>query len=170
MRHVHPYTYTISLSLSNICMHIIYQGLNTDTRCVLSVTYQGYSYAALDVAATPDSTATYCHDTYLTLPAGWSIAPDNAASISVISSYTWGTHLMVLSNGAQYYTSHPDYQSQAGQARTWIPSADMPTALGTSGSRYKVNECARRILLKYTTGIVSPTLCGPPVALPCRES
>ncbi len=122
-------------------------------QCEKSVAYRGYSYAALDVTVEPRSNDTFCQDSYLSLPAGWRIAPDDTDSIRVAASFPWGTHVMVLEGGAQYYTSHSDWASYAGEPNVWYCCIDGLTALGQSSSGYRVNSCARRILLKYTGGL-----------------
>jgi hypothetical protein len=126
---------------------------SSSAHCDKSVMYKGYSYSPLDVSVGPLSTITFCQDMYLPIPAGWSIAPDDDDSIHVTASFTWGTHLMVLQGGAQYYTSHPDFASRAEEQRDWVCCNDGQTALGQSGSEYRVNACVRRILLKYTSGL-----------------
>ena len=115
--------------------------------------YAGKKYATLD-GAQPESLATACQDYFLPLPTGWQLAPHDADSINVTKSHPWGTHLLVYADGGQRYTSHPDYASQAGQERFWYTSPGQPNALGESADQpgwYKVNACARRILIVSTT-------------------
>merc|ERR1712072_1036926 len=107
-----------------------------------TVTYKGKVYRALD-NANPTSRSTGCQSKYMTVPAGWSIAPDHADSIEVIKKYPWSTHLMVVSNGAQFATTA---WGTAGNRHKWHPSRGKPNALGQSGNTYKVNACSRRIL------------------------
>ena len=101
-----------------------------------------------------DSATQGCQSNYLPLPYGWSIAQDNADSISVISTYAWGTDLMVLSDGAQYYTS---FAGQAGQSRQWCSTCgNGPSPLGQQAGDngnvlYAVTACARRVLVIQTT-------------------
>ena len=123
---------------------------------VNTISYNGKYYAALDGWSPTDSDTQGCQSQYLPLPSGWSIAPDNADSLSVISRYPWGTDLMVLSNGAQYYTYNSRYSGQAGQSRPWYCCSDGPTPLGQQTSYngevlYAVTSCARRILIYQTT-------------------
>ena len=117
--------------------------------CQNSLFYNGAWYATLD-ATSKDSTETGCQDSFLALPIGWQVAPHDDDSIAVTAAYPWGTHLLVYADGGQRYTSHADYYSQRGQTREWYCCSDGETALGTSssGGEFKVNSCARRVLIK----------------------
>ena len=88
------------------------------------VEYNSRRYAALD-GTLPTEKSVRCQSDYLPLPCGWSLAPDSQDSIVVISRYPWGTHLMVVASGAQYYTQSDDFSGQAGDARTWICCANV---------------------------------------------
>eukprot|EP00290_Baffinella_frigidus_P019541 CAMPEP_0180215338 /NCGR_PEP_ID=MMETSP0987-20121128/15454_1 /TAXON_ID=697907 /ORGANISM="non described non described, Strain CCMP2293" /LENGTH=401 /DNA_ID=CAMNT_0022174013 /DNA_START=74 /DNA_END=1279 /DNA_ORIENTATION=+ len=124
------------------------------------VTYAGNKYATLD-GAQPESNAIECQNYFLPLPAGWQLATHDADSIEVTRSHPWGTHALVYADGGQRYTSNSDYGSQAGQEFEWYASSGQPTALGESVDQpgwYKVNACARRILIVSTT----PTQTLPP--------
>lgn len=125
-----------------------------------SVSHAGARYATLD-AEDKDSEATGCQDDYLDLPAGWIIAPHDESSINVTAAYPWGTHLLVYADGGQRYTHHPSYRSQAGETRYWVTTIH-PTALGSQGTGYKVNACARRILIKALPGTCSQSGAGGP--------
>jgi hypothetical protein len=116
------------------------------------IAYAGQNYAALDGWSPTDEDTSGCQSSYLSLPDGWSIAQNNANSISVIASYPWGTDLMVLADGSQFYTRNSRYSGMAGQSRTWYCCSDGATALGQStdsygNAQYRVNACARRILI-----------------------
>ena len=110
------------------------------------MTFEGNQYAALD-GTSPDSTSVGCQDYYLGLPVGWVIAPNTRASIQVTAMHPWGTYEMVLSDGSEYYTTGYYDGSMAGQPREWLCCSDGLTALGQNGDQYKVNACARRILI-----------------------
>ena len=120
--------------------------------CANSVVHQGVRYATLD-ATVKESSAVGCQDDFLALPDGWEIAPQDESAIAVTAAWPWGTHLLVYSDGGQRYTNNEDYDSPGG-TRTWYCCSDGETALGTSsdGTRYKVNACARRILLRALEG------------------
>jgi hypothetical protein len=45
-----------------------------------------------------------CQNSYLSIPSGWIIAPDDADSQNVIMSYTWGTKI-ALTSGNSYCTA-----------------------------------------------------------------
>ena len=134
------------------------------SHCTNSVLYGGMRYATLD-ATSQDSRAEGCQDSYLPLPPGWHIATQDSDAIAVTAAHPWGTHLLVYADGAQRYTSSDDYLPSAGMTTTWYCCSDGLTALGTSsdGARYKVNACARRILIR-----APPSMCtlDPCVACP----
>jgi hypothetical protein len=128
--------------------------LNSNHRKIDStqvVSYKRILYATLDGWDPKDTLTKGCQSDYLPLPSGWIIAPNDADSIAVIAMYAWGTDLLVLSDGSQYYTMNLRYPGHAGQPRKWICCADGLTALGTSTidglDVYKVNSCSRRILI-----------------------
>ena len=116
-----------------------------------AVSYNSILYAALDGWDPQDTKTKGCQPDYLPLPSGWIIAPNDEDSIAVTAMYAWGTDLLVFADGSQYYTLNVRYPGYAGQPRTWICCADGLTALGSSMidglAVYKVNSCARRILI-----------------------
>ena len=119
------------------------------------ITYNGKKYAALDGWSPTDYSSQGCQSTPLSLPSGWSIAQNNAASIAVIAMYPWGTDLMVLADGSQYYTDNDRFSGMAGQSRPWYCCYDGPTPLQQSAdlygnAQYAVNACERRILIINT--------------------
>ena len=153
-----------------VCDEPVLCGRGTDTsdcssgvgsHCANALLHSGMQYATLD-ATSRDSRAAGCQDTYLPLPAGWEIAPQDAGAIAVTGAHPWGTHLLVYADGGQRYTNNTDYASQAGETRTWHCCSDGPTALGTSGAQYKVNACARRILIRAPAGICTDAGAPPP--------
>jgi len=103
-----------------------------------------------------------CQDTYLPLPAGWEISPQDSDSIAATAAHPWGTHLLVYADGGQRYTLNEDYSSP-GQAREWYCCSDGRTALGTSsdGTQFKANACARRILLRAPPSTCTGTDAAP---------
>ena len=120
-----------------------------DPFCENSLFYNGLRYATLD-AGSKDSTETVCQDDFLPLPTGWRVAVHDDSSIFVTAAHPWGTHLLVYADGGQRYTAHPDYYSQRGETREWFCCSDGDTPLGvsSSGTHFKVNACARRILIQ----------------------
>ncbi len=117
-----------------------------------TITYNGQSYAALDGWSPSDSSTQGCQSTPLNLPSGWSIAQNNAVSIAVIAMYPWGTDLMVLVDGSQFYTDNDRYIGMAGQPRQWLCCDQGPTPLRQTtdqngNAQYEVTACARRILI-----------------------
>jgi hypothetical protein len=116
------------------------------------ITYNSQKYAALDGWSPTDFSTQGCQSTPLNLPSGWSIAQNNAASIAVIALYPWGTDLMVLADGSQYYTRNSRYSGMSGQPRQWYCCDQGPTPLQKSAgldgnAQYAVTACARRILI-----------------------
>ena len=101
--------------------------------------YDGYRYAVM--TDTPKSTTSAtCQDSYIAMPAGWSLVPYSADIVSNVvtdpstNSYQWGTHCLVFSNGNSYRT---EGGGDCGG-----------TTLVTSGSSYKVGGCNRRVLIR----------------------
>ena len=73
---------------------------------------------------------------YIDLPNGWSIAPDNQDSIRVIKSKPWKTHVLVVSNGNGYWTAtYP-------QGDLWSRNL-----LNQSGNSFMPGNCHLGILL-----------------------
>ena len=117
-----------------------------------TITYNSQKYAALDGWSPTDYSTQGCQSTPLNLPSGWSIAQNNDASIAVIGLYPWGTDLMVLGDGSQFYTQNSRYSGMAGQPRQWYCCDQGPTPLQKStgldgNAQYAVTACARRILI-----------------------
>jgi hypothetical protein len=119
----------------------------------MSVDYNGFSYAALDLQRYPGSQETYCQNYYLPLPAGWSVAPHNSDSIAVIALYPWGTQVMSLQDGS-YWTSNANNLGYSGQM--FANANYLEHNLSTNS--YRTMDCNLRILLMYTSGIVSSVL------------
>ena len=145
----------ILLILTAVNIHTV---SSQDVRCGISVSTASVSYAALDIEVGPTSTVVTCQSNFLSLPSNWIIAPVTADSISVLV-YPWGTHLMVIQGGRQYYTKNSDFPEDAGKERTWVASSAYPTALAQEGTQYKVNACYRRILLKYAGSSLRVSSC-----------
>ena len=75
-----------------------------------AVEYNGRVYRTL-AGTSPFDTDFYCQNYYLALPAGWSLAEDNADSRYVIGKYRWGTSLMVIASGRSYWTLNGGYNN-----------------------------------------------------------
>jgi hypothetical protein len=63
------------------------------------------------------------------------------------------SHTRLMFRYTWVYGAHPDFAGMAGQARYWFCCWDGQTALGELETGYRVNSCARRILLKYDLGM-----------------
>ena len=116
------------------------------------INYMGKQYATLDAWNPTDTQTQGCQTDYLPLPSGWRLAPismDSVTVIQVIGKFAWGTTLLVLDGGSQYYTRNGG--RLAGKSLKWNCCADGRTALGTIKRNgvvfYKVNACNRRVLI-----------------------
>ena len=77
--------------------------------------------------------------TYLSVPNGWMIAPDNADSIAVAASHYWSTSCLALASGK----SIEGLESGAAAGQECFSSG----ALTQSGNQYAVNSCNQQILI-----------------------
>ncbi len=105
-----------------------------------------------------------CQDTYLPLPAGWEISPQDSDSIAATAAHPWGTRVLVYADGGQRYTLNENSDDTSpGQALEWYCCSNGRTALGTSsdGTQYKANACARRILLRAPPSTCTGTDAAP---------
>ena len=134
-----------------------------------NVSFNGKQYATLDSWDPIDTVTQGCQSDYLPVPPGWGIAQNSPDSISVTAQYAWGTDLLVLSDGSQYYTNNPRYAGQAGEAREWYCCSDGLTALGSNVQGgmgvYKVNSCSRRILIVFPDPCQADGATGSPCML-----
>ena len=120
-----------------------------------TISYSGTTFAALDNTS-PSSTGLGCQSATLSVPAGWVLASNNAASQGVISSNPWGTYFMVVSGGISYWTS------ELGGGVAGLSTSE----LVSSGSGYYINGCSfgvdGRILIQQacsSSGSSSSTSC-----------
>jgi hypothetical protein len=81
----------------------------------------------------------------LPLPAGWSIAEDNANSQAVIGDHRWSTDF-VVTNGRSFYTSRfgPSYAGTQFGTSTTLLDAD-------GSNNYKIDICSGQILIIAAT-------------------
>ena len=89
------------------------------------MSYSGVQFAALD-GANPSDSSSGCQSSYIYLPSGWIIAPDNSVSRSAIGSYPWGTDKMVMADGYAYYTSRYGYGGYGSSYLSFSSGAYMP--------------------------------------------
>ena len=66
--------------------------------------YKGYLYATLSNGPVDDSND-YCQTAYVTMPYGWTIAPDTLDSRRVIGAHSWSTDVVIVATGYAYSTS-----------------------------------------------------------------
>jgi len=121
----------------------------TDTTRNITVTVSGISYVYATLgggSVTADPTSQYCQPSSFRLPPGWDIAPNNDASKTVISTYSWESACLVLSDGSSYATDW-------GLGKTTCPRAG--TLVKSSDGCYTANQCNLRILIRK-----SPPVCG----------
>ena len=115
------------------------------------IEHGGYTWRTLDGAApqgggdgAPNGgcqcTAWDCANTpnYLSLPAGWVLAPNDATSIAVVAAHTWSTYCAVLADGTAWNSAN---YAPAGGSCSW-------GMLATSGGTYTVRYCDRRVLAR----------------------
>jgi hypothetical protein len=118
-----------------------------------TVLYGGYLYATLANEVVEGTCGATCQSgVFIDLPAGWSVAPDNADSVAVIAAHTWNTHVLVVDTGNSYgglcYTKGGFF------------NANM---LSQSGTSYKVNSCSLHVLITNKVASPSPTYKPTPV-------
>ena len=63
-----------------------------------AVVYKNRVFAALD-GTNYASTSVGCQETYMMIPPGWMLAPDDSQSLEVIENYPWGAYAMVVASG-----------------------------------------------------------------------
>ena len=122
-------------------------GTSCSTHFLKSVVYEDQSYVTLD-AGDPFGICVNCQDYLLVVPPGWELALSDTDIIAVVVVYPWVTHLLVYANGIQIYAAHSDYNSSRDQTHEWICCSGGQTPLSTSDIGFKVNVCARRVLLR----------------------
>jgi hypothetical protein len=110
-----------------------------------TVVYNGRTYSTLaDMPVTGSSIN--CQENFIAMPSGWSLAPDNGDSQTVIGMYPWSTSVVVVAGGQGYGTT------------TFVAGAWHRGLLVQSGDSYKASDCAVEILI-YEIGppTTSPT-------------
>lgn len=103
-----------------------------------SVVYNGNTYSTLSGVAVDSSTDNACQSGYIAIPSGWSLAPNNAASIAVIAAHQWSTCAMVTADGTTYWTANNG------------PTPGSLLRIGgyvQSGNTYAVSQCYLEILI-----------------------
>ena len=90
-----------------------------------------------------------CQTSYLALPSGWALAADNSDSLYVISSYRWGTQVIVVGSRS-LWTQNGGSLSYAGVVS--IPGSNCNCiTIQVSGSTYKVSGCNALILISKSS-------------------
>ena len=137
-------------SNSSMCAGTASRSLSTCPAYAMQ--HDGYCYATMDKCPfykTSGRCARQCQNYYISMPTGWTVAPDTADIRSkVVARGKWGTSIIVLGNGRSYRTQS---SSSAG-------SFYSSTMLHTSGSSYKVSVCNSKVLMR--TARASLTLQG----------
>ena len=67
--------------------------------------HNGYYYSTIANTGV-DGSRMDCQGNYLSLPKGWTIAPDNKFSKEAINASSWNTQYVVVSSGVGYYSRH----------------------------------------------------------------
>jgi cytochrome b involved in lipid metabolism len=120
------------------------------------VSYNGYYYATLDDAPADAAYGAWidtCQNTsYLAVPAGWELAPEDASVVSnVIAQHIWSTHCILFSNGVSYGVSTYNNGGACGCSGS--------QCIATSGNTYQVTSCSRRILIRRPIAVALPAGC-----------
>jgi hypothetical protein len=100
-----------------------------------TVVYNGKTYSVLSHVAA-DGTGSDCQAGFLSVDAGYAIAPDNADSIAVIAAHTWSTDVVIVASGNGYRAVN---FPTAGA----LHASDL---LLTSGSMYMPGSCNMQVL------------------------
>ena len=103
------------------------------------VKYKGGEYRTL-TGFNPNSRSVSCENSARIIPAGWSVAPDDADSRHVIEKYPWNTHVLVVSNGKSY---------GGANYRKGLWNSNM---LKKSGANVSTGNCSLAVLLKRGGG------------------
>jgi hypothetical protein len=111
------------------------------------VEFKGYLYRALAEGWDPhgphqvedDDSIKDQSETFLSLPAGFMIASNEADCIEVVGSYGWSTHCMVLSDGSSVGTK--SYSGNTGRI-------DCQDELETKGDKFRPRNGCRGILIR----------------------
>ena len=110
-----------------------------------------------------------CQNTYLSLPAGWIIAPYNCQTAFAASCYGWNTATVVTADG--YYTYTKSVSSPFGRNNNnWL------LASSSGGvSTYSVNICNAQILITDNVNAAAaacpnlPTTCSSKSSIDSRH-
>ena len=83
-------------------------------------------YATLSFNDLKDEVTELNTDGFKPLPDGWFLAPDDLDSKKIVARFPWGANVVVLNNGAAYYTNnHRTFPSHApgdGPYYGWLKS------------------------------------------------
>ena len=106
-----------------------------------AVSYNGRIYSTLsDVPV--DGGDQLCQNGYISLPSGYTVAPDNADSIAVIAAHTWSTDVVIVASGNAYGVSRFSNGTQYGSGGL----------LSQNGSSYLSNLCFGEVLIMLIPG------------------
>ena len=106
------------------------------------VTVSGSRFATL-ANTDPNSIGSSCQQgTYLSLPAGWIIAPYNCQTAFAASCYGWNTEYLVLSDGSETYT-----KSSGSPFTRYTGYNYLLTSSSGGVSTYSVSGCYSQILI-----------------------
>ncbi len=126
------------------------------------VTYNGYYYSTLGDTDIYYELLFNCQSSYLSLPAGWSIAPENADSIAIIAKYPWSNTWLMVASGQCYGTTH--YPNNEGVKCSYCSSSLLVSA---DGFNYKPSICTHVLIAKKipsSSPSFAPT--APPTSAP----
>jgi len=126
--------------LHAVCVAALVLATVPAIEAVTVVAYKGWEYRTRDGASPTTWGTSGCEDNWVALPSGFEIAPDTTDSRTVAGNYEWNTCCLVLSNGDSWVGQcggNSSANSDCGGGQ-----------LLQSGSNYKVNGCALRILVR----------------------
>ena len=124
-----------------------------------SVLHGGNVFAALDGVDPNQRNISYaCQNSFVSIPQGWSLAPDDALSLEVIKAYPWGASFMLLSNSTWHGTSIAGSSAGSNLSAGCLVSQD---------GQYRSCQCNARILItcnavcsNFSGGATSCTRCA----------
>ena len=148
-------------------------GVTNSNRPSNYVTVYDHNYATL-ANTVPGTNGSLCQqNTYLALPVGWIVAPNNCQSWFALGCNYWQTSRIVMMDGTSYYSK------ASSQQQPWSFGG---FSLINSDGQYSVTSCNTEILITDDVNAVyspcpsnptSCTLCGPGYysvngAAPCK--
>ena len=164
----------------NVLLFAVVVGTASAACPIVAVEYEGYCYSTFDQCA-PDAgklsngCQSSCHNTYTALPTGWSLVDDTpTVRANVVGQGTWGTDVVILSNGAvlktqAYHISMGGAQEYTSSGGLWVKQ--ILSNGGSSTTTFKSGFCAGKVLVKIASGSSAPiaVLSAPAIVGTCDD-